>query len=257
MSLITLHWFSQVLAKQTTTQVLFPEAGEPPFPVLYLLHGLSDDSTAWVRNSRLEKHSAEYPLIIVMPDGGRGFYTDNHQGPAYARHFGEELPAMIERTFPALLGRGARAIGGLSMGGYGALRVGLGYPKRFCSIHSHSGAVGFRKRRNYVQYAKSRGWDADVARELFRIFGPSPKGTNHDLLALAQRAKSSRCLPKIQLDCGTEDFLINDNREFVKDLTDSKIPHTYLEYPGEHNWDYWDEHIRGALRFHADNLGIL
>ncbi len=255
MSLITLHWFSQVLAKQTTTQVLFPDTGKPPFPVLYLLHGLSDDSTMWLRRTRLEVYAAEYPLIIVMPDGGRGFYTDNHDGPAYAQHVGVELPALIERTFPARPERGARAIGGLSMGGYGALRVGLGYAKQFCSIHSHSGALGYGKKPNYIKIAELRGRDREFAKELFRIFGPSPQGTDHDLLALAGRAKKSRCLPKIQIDCGTEDFLINDNRVFVKDLTEAKIPHAYLEYPGEHNWDYWDEHIREALRFHASNLG--
>ncbi len=256
MSLLTLHWSSQVLGKQTTTQVLFPDAGTPPFPVLYLLHGLSDDSGAWLRRTRLEVYAAEYPLMIVMPDGGRGFYTDNHQGPAYAQHIGEELPTFIERMFPARPERGARAIGGLSMGGYGALRVGLGYAKRFCSIHSHSGALGFGKKPNYQQYAKSRGRDSEFASELFRIFGPRPRGTDHDLLALAKRAKKSRCLPRIQIDCGKDDYLIKDNRAFVSDLKEAKIPHTYAEHPGEHNWDYWDEHIREALRYHAENLCV-
>ena len=135
------HWRSDVLGKQTTMQVILPTAGSAPYPTLYLLHGLSDDSTIWLRRSRIEAYVRELPLIVVMPDGYRGFYTDNDSGPAYARHFGEEIPGFIERTFPARAARGARAIGGLSMGGYGALRVALGYPERFCSVNSHSGAV--------------------------------------------------------------------------------------------------------------------
>lgn len=254
MSLFTAHWQSQILGKATTTQIIFPEAGKPPFPTLYLLHGLSDDSTTWVRRTRLEIYAASLPLIIVMPDGYRGFYTDNEEGPAYARHIGEELPAFIERTFPAIRQRDGRAISGLSMGGYGALRVGLGYHDRFCSVHSHSGAVGWGKNGKFEALAKSPGYGPDFAAEMLRIFSASPDGTDHDLLALARRAKRARKLPNILLDCGKDDFLLKDNRSFVKDLRASKIPHAYHEYPGEHNWDYWDAHIQKALAFHMESL---
>jgi S-formylglutathione hydrolase FrmB len=220
--------------------------------VFYLLHGLSDDSTMWMRRTRIEAYAAGLPLIVVMPDGYRGYYTDNDQGPAYARHIGEELPAFIERTFPARADRSARAIGGLSMGGYGALRVGLGYHDRFCSIHSHSGALGWG-RTNRRPRPELDG-DPAFQAELVRVFGASPDGTDHDLLALAKKAKKARQLPKILIDCGTEDFLLEDNRGFVAGLQAAKIPHTYREHPGQHNWDYWDEHIREALRFHAKNL---
>ena len=135
------HWRSEVLAKQTTMQVILPSVGRPPYATLYLLHGLSDDSTTWLRRSRIEAYVRERPLLVVMPDGYRGFYTDNEQGPAYARHFGEEMLDFVERNFPARPARGARAIGGLSMGGYGALRLALGYPEKFCSANSHSGAL--------------------------------------------------------------------------------------------------------------------
>ena len=89
---------------------------------------------------------------------------------------------------------------------------------------------------------------------MLRIYGPSPGGTDHDLLTLAKRAKTARKLPKILLDCGKEDFLLKDNRAFVKELRAAKIPHSYHEYPGGHNWDYWDTHIRQALAFHGKNL---
>ena len=122
-------------------QVLLPAVGRPPYATLYLLHGLSDDSTAWLRRSRIEVYVRDLPLIVVMPDGYRGFYTDHDDGPAFARHFGEELLEFVERNFPAKPVRGARAVGGLSMGGYGAVRVALRYPEQFISANSHSGAV--------------------------------------------------------------------------------------------------------------------
>ena len=254
MSLFTAHWHSQILGKATTAQIIFPDTGKPPFPTLYLLHGLSDDSAMWVRRSRVEIYAEPLPLIIVMPDGYRGFYTNNEEGPAYARHIGEELPAFIERTFPAIPRRDARAIGGLSMGGYGALRLGLGYSEKLCSVHSHSGAVGWGRDAKIESLAKAAGRGPDFAAEMLRIFGSSPDGTDHDLLALARRAKSAKKLPKILIDCGKDDSLLKDNRAFSKELRAAKIPHAYHEYPGGHNWDYWDTHIRQALAFHVKNL---
>ncbi|MBW8782788.1 MAG: esterase family protein [Verrucomicrobia bacterium] len=255
----TVHWKSDVIGKQTTMQVLLPETGTPPYATFYLLHGLSDDSTTWLRRTRIESHVRDLPLIVVMPDGYRGFYTDNDQGPAYARHIGEELPAFVERTFRARAERGARAIGGLSMGGFGALRVGLGYADRFCSINSHSGAVGWGNitgGQSYWEEAQRRGWPVEFTAELQRVFGSAPLGTDHDILTLARRAEKARQLPALLLDCGTDDFLLEDNRVFHASLTAAKIPHVYREFPGAHTWDYWDEHIGDALRFHAANLGL-
>jgi len=256
MPLTTLHWFSSLLDKNTTAQVLLPDVGEPPFATLYLLHGASDDSTIWLRRTRLEHYARTLPLIIVMPDGYRGYYTDNANGPAYARHIGEELPAVIERSFRARAERGARAIGGLSMGGYGALRVGLGYADRFCSIHAHSAAVWGAK--HYYACAKAGGPVQEKMRrdEAMRHFGGLPMRGEHSILTHARRARDTRTLPTILMDCGTGDFLLEDNRAAHAALTKARVPHSYREFPGAHDWDYWDLHIREALAFHAVNLGL-
>ncbi len=252
MSLLKLQWSSQVLGKQTQAQIIFPDTGKPPFPVLYLLHGLSDDSTMWTRQTRLETHAAGFPMVIVMPDGYRGFYTDGEEGPAYARHIGEELPSVIERMFRVRAERGGRAIGGLSMGGYGALRVGLGYSDRFCSIHSHSGALDAGITVARYADANPDAYGPDVLAEMKLIFGTPKPGSSHDIVALAKKAR--RRLPKILIDCGKDDFLLQASRDFVKNLRAAKIPHTYVEHPGSHTWEYWDSHIREALLFHAKNL---
>src|SRR5687767_7633473 len=125
MPLCEVHWSSTVLAKKVGTYVILPEpgVGEGPWPVYYLLHGLSDDYTVWQRRTRAEWYVRDLPLIVVMPDGYRGFYTDNADGPAYAQYVAEELPEFVEKYFPARRDRAGRCVGGLSMGGYGALRL--------------------------------------------------------------------------------------------------------------------------------------
>ena len=253
------HWRSDVLQKQTTMQVLLPRVGRPPYPVFYLLHGLSDDSTVWLRHTRLEWYVRDLPLMVVLPDGYRGFYTDNETGPAYARHIGGELVDQVDRSFRTVARREGRAIGGLSMGGYGALRLGLGFPGRFCSVNSHSGALG-RTNVDFSHAAEAAGRhkdkSAEFLAELRRVFGPQPLGSTHDLLALARAAHRQRQLPRILLDCGRKDYLLPDNREFHRSLRRARIPHEYHEYPGTHDWDYWDRHIQDALKFHCRNLAV-
>ncbi len=255
------RWRSEVIAKQTAMQVILPSVGKPPYATFYLLHGLGDDSTIWLRRTRIEVYVRALPLIVVMPDGYRGFYTDNEEGPAFARHFGEEIPAFVERHFGARPARGARALGGLSMGGYGALRVALGYPERFCSVNSHSGALmrfnldlGPKAARKDPVF---RNHSPAFYAEMRRIFGRRPMGTRHDLLALIQRARRRRRrLPQILLDCGTEDSLLPGNRDLHRDLAAAQVPHHYREFPGGHDWDYWDLHVRDALAFHTKNLRL-
>jgi putative tributyrin esterase len=250
-SLCEFHWKSDTLRQHVTTNVLLPEAGAmPPFATLYLLHGLSDDHTGWLRRTRIETYAAAYPLIVVMPQGFRGFYTDNHAGPPYARYVAEELRALVERTFPARAARDARCVGGLSMGGYGALRLALGYPHLFASAHSHSGPL-----RSGERMGPREGGPVSLE-EFRRIFGSNPAGSNHDLAALARRAKEAGTLPKIRIDCGVEDHLIDDNRTFHAELEQLGVPHEYQEFAGGHSWDYWDLHVREALAFHARAMGL-
>ena len=110
--------------------------GEPPYQVLYLLHGLSDNHTIWLRRTGIERYVASLPIMVVMPDGGRGFYADADQGYAYGKAIGEELVDRIDKTFPTKASREGRVVAGLSMGGYGALRLALNYPERFrAAVH--------------------------------------------------------------------------------------------------------------------------
>jgi S-formylglutathione hydrolase FrmB len=241
------HWNSQVLQRQTTTWLLLPEVGQPPFATFYLLHGLSDDHTRWMRQTRIEAYIEQLPLIVVMPDGGRGFYTNHtNGGPKWATHITEELPAVIERYFPARQSRDARCIGGLSMGGYGALRLALAHPERYVSANSHSGAL--------LGPSLARGTVSPV--EYHQILGDAFEGSDNDPRVLALRAKTGGVMPKLRIDCGTEDHLLDDNRRVHRALVEMGVEHEYVEYPGMHEWAYWDTHMREALAFHAQALGL-
>ncbi|HSZ57551.1 MAG TPA: alpha/beta hydrolase family protein [Tepidisphaeraceae bacterium] len=255
MSLCEVHWQSEVLKLKLSMSVILPDVGSGPFHTFYLLHGLSDDHTTWVRRTRIEWYVKDLPLIVVMPDGFRGWYTDNDAGPAYGRYIGEEVVRFVERNFPADARREARHIGGLSMGGYGALRAAFRYPDIFVSANSHSGAL----------VHGSADWSLPEGREDLRaysqemrhVFGIRPEGSTHDILALARSAQVAGLVPRLLLDCGAEDFLLDANRRFHRELTHLDIPHEYHEYTGSHEWGYWDLHVQEAIRFHLAGASIL
>jgi len=250
MAIATLNFSSPSLEKQTACNVIFPEleGHDGPFPVFYLLHGLSDDYSIWQRKTSIGRYVQMLPLIVVMPDGGRGFYTDAVEGFAYESAIVRDLIPFVDRMFHTVGERSGRAIGGLSMGGYGAIKLALKYPELFASANGHSGAYGFG-------HGDWRGDEPEFA----RILGSPADGGSNDCYALAQKFSSATNrlgMPALRIDCGTSDFLLDQNRDFHAHLDSLEIPHEYLEAPGAHEWGYWDKHVQGALRFHAKHLGI-
>jgi putative tributyrin esterase len=245
-----LKYHSKALGKATAADILLPQNDAPgPFPVFYLLHGLSDDHTIWQRRTSIERYVAEYPLIVVMPDGGRGFYTDAKEGDAWETALVRDLIGYVDKLFHTRASRAGRCIGGLSMGGYGAAKLALKHPELFCSAVSHSGALG--RARRPVPEKPASPFDA----EMLRILGRDAAGGPDDPFALAERLAPEK-RPALRIDCGTEDGLLADNRAFHEHLTKIGYPHEYLEAPGAHEWGYWDLHVQEAIAFHARNLGI-
>jgi putative tributyrin esterase len=250
MAFCELRYFSPALGRQTAANVILPEGEQrPPYAVLYLLHGLSDDYTIWHRRTSIERYAAEYPLIVVMPDGGRGFYCDAKIGDAWETAILGDLVGTIDRLFPTRATRAGRAIGGLSMGGYGAIKLALKHPDRFVSAVSHSGAL------HVAHSTGTRDPEHPVSQLLRRILGDNPQGGLEDCFALAERLpRADR--PALRIDCGVEDVLLPANREFHAHLEAIGYPHEYAEFPGGHDWSYWDLHVREALAFHARHLGL-
>ena len=235
---------NNLLQKMVSLNVIVPDSGDGPFPVLYLLHGLSDDHTAWARRTSLERYVGGLPLIVVMPNGERSFYTDAVDRPlaAYETHLTQDIVGFVDRTFRTTSSREGRVAAGLSMGGYGALKLALKHPDLFCGAVSHSGAVGIGQR----DFSDNDEWRP--------IFGAQPQGGPNDLFALAAKLDPAHPLA-LRIDCGVDDFLIEDNRKFDAHLTELGVPHEYAEHPGQHDWLYWNRHILDTLAFFGGVLG--
>ena len=250
MAFATIQYQSRSLQKASAFNIIFPEDANLPRPwaTFYLLHGLSDDHTIWERRTSIERYVARMPLVVVMPDGGRGWYSNAQQGYAYEDDLLKDIMGMVERTFPVRAERSGRAIGGLSMGGYGAVKLALKHPEVFASANSHSGALGFL-RRDAGQQARG------ISPEFDRIFGPTPQDGPDDPFGIVEKMDHGR-IPALRIDCGTEDFLLGQNRAFHAHLDKLKVEHEYAEYPGSHDWAYWDLHVREAIAFHKRNLKL-
>lgn len=236
MSIASVQLFSEGLGKRTTYNVILPEQGEGPFPVVIQLHGFSDDYNSWIQNSNLARYAADYPLVVVLPDGGTSRYLNLESGGRYGKQRYEDLimrdiPQHLRRNFNVT--NGPWAIGGLSMGGYGAMRLGLKYPDVFGSIWSHSGS--------YRVPEIEPPFFTDVE--------------DADVFAHANRVASAGQPPVISFDCGVDDDLLDLNRKFHRHLETIGLEHHYAEHPGAHTWDYWDAHVREALAQHILVLG--
>ncbi len=250
MALCEMHFRSSSLEKQTAAMMIVPEGAPGPWPVLYLLHGMSDDHTMWTRRTSLERYVSGVPLMVVMPDGGRGWYTDAVDLPKsrYESLITRDLIGFVDDTFPTVRSRAGRAIAGLSMGGYGAFKIALRRPDLFAAAVSHSGAVHFGT-QDFPDDPDDR------LREYRPLFGAHPQGGPNDVHALAAGIDPT-LLPALRLDCGVDDFLIEQNRALHTHLETLGLPHEYAEHPGAHDWEYWDFHILDTLGFLGKRLGF-
>jgi S-formylglutathione hydrolase FrmB len=252
---------SALLGRTVSYQVLYPvkyqspENREKRFPVIYLLHGLSGHSTDWLEKTKIALYATHYDLFIVMVEGGNGWYTDSATVPAdkYESYILRELIPDVEKRFRVSTQREGRAIAGLSMGGYGAIKFGLKHPEMFAMAASMSGAFGA------ASWTEKEHKDPGVIRDsALQTFGPadSPTRAANDVPKLAREvsAKKIAPLPYFYIDCGTEDFLFSDSRELASLFVELKIPHEYRQLPGTHAWSYWDAQVREILKLAAQSL---
>lgn len=248
MARLRCDFFAETLGMSTTMSVLLPQpasqigvhgtaTGQEP-PVLYLLHGLSDDDTAWTRYTSIERYAAELGIAVVMPQVHRSFYTDEVQGHRYWTFLSEELPRIVQRFFRVSPRREDTFVAGLSMGGYGAFKWALRRPGRFAAAASLSGVLDIAAR------AESPRSEDDL-RMFQRVFGGAAlSGTENDLNFLIERAAE---WPRLYFCCGTEDVLYPGNLAFLDVCKARNVTVTTDFGPGEHDWAYWDGKIRDVL----------
>ncbi|SHF16154.1 S-formylglutathione hydrolase FrmB [Caldanaerobius fijiensis DSM 17918] len=255
MALIHCDFFSEVLGVSTSMYVILPQATKNQIgmegrtirskhPTLYLLHGLSDDHTIWLRRTSIERYVAPLGLAVVMPAVGRSFYTDMKNGYRYWTFISEELPEIARSFFPLSDKREDNFVAGLSMGGYGAFKLALRCPDKYAAAASLSGALDIV---NLVKNAAE-----PMASEFYNIFGDpqTVEGSDNDLYYLAQKvAQSQGPKPKLYQCCGTEDFLYQGNIAFRDYCQKLGLDITYEEGPGQHEWGFWDKYIQNVLKW--------
>jgi putative tributyrin esterase len=251
MALVRCDFFSESLSLSTSMTVLLPQrtstqvgldgaVRDGPPPVLYLLHGLSDDDSTWLRRTSVERYVAPLGLAVVMPQVHRSFYVDEAYGGRFWTFVSEELPALVSELFRVSTAREDTFVAGLSMGGYGALKLALRQPHRFAAAASMSAVTD-------LDSPGARRHRAEDPRLMDRLFDGRPViGTADDLLHLVDAADPS-ALPALHVSCGTEDELLSDSRTFVDRCAAAGIPVTTSFGPGAHDWAYWDERIQGVL----------
>lgn len=259
----TVQFKSKLVGKALPYIVLLPasytaERKEQPlrYPVLYLLHGYTGHYDNWVSKTKLAEYASAYNFIIITPEGNNGWYTDSATVPGdkYESYILQELMPDVQRRFRTIESREGRAIAGLSMGGYGALKFGVKYPHLFAFAASFSGALGAA----VWTEDNLKNFGTELPRSIMETFGPagSPVRAANDLSKLVRDFPAERLkeLPYFYLDCGTEDGLLSSSRNLSALFIERKIPHEFRELPGAHNWAYWDAQVREVLRVAAQRI---
>lgn len=254
MALMHINCFSSVLGMCVNFDAIIPETtrgqigmegvGGETYQTLYLLHGMSDDHTIWQRRTSIERYVADKNLAVIMPTTHLGWYSNTTFGMKYFDYIAYELPQICRGFFRGMSDkREDNFVAGLSMGGYGAFKIGLGASERYAAAASLSGALDITTIHTRIQGRE----------DLFTgIFG-SPetvKNSEHDLYHLAEELKNSgKPLPKLYQWCGTEDYLYQMNVEARDKLRSLGYDLTYSESEGNHGWQWWDREIQAVLNW--------
>jgi putative tributyrin esterase len=236
---------SAALQRDMRYRVLLPKNYDKGgrFAVLYLLHGLYGDYLNWDTRTGLENYAQNLRQLIVMPDADDSWYTDSATVPGdkFEEYIAKDLVSEIDAKYRTIRERHGRAIAGLSMGGYGAVKLALKYPDSFELAGSLSGAFNAAQNLDTLR--------PEFSAKLAEVFGKvgSRERAENDVLQLLNAPRQTS-YPYFYLGCGTEDFFLETNRALVAQLSSQKIAYEYHETPGGHTWEYWDRELQPMLQ---------
>lgn len=258
----SLAFESKLMGRAVNYTIYLPpdyETSERRYPVVYLLHGYTDDDTGWLQFGEAPYIADDAianreipPMIIVMPDGGVTWYLNDVSGKnPYADMFAEEFIPFIDKTYRTRANREFRGISGLSMGGFGALHTAMRNPDLFSACAAFSSGVYTDDEfinRDEASYERTFGilYGAGLngekrLTETYRAFNPLDLLETQDLDKLKRIAW--------YLDCGDDDFLYKGNAALHVKMRDLKIPHEYRVRNGGHSWEYWRTGLKDGLQF--------
>jgi S-formylglutathione hydrolase FrmB len=256
MKVDTIRWFSPAIGQVKSANVLLPAnySDKRSYPVLYLFHGYGGNRDTWLRRTTLIDHLGGANMIVVLPESGRYWFINDHQGRRYEDYLLDELLPYVERNFTAGGVRGYRAIGGFSMGGAAALFQALRYPNIFSVVASHSGAFEAPRRIGdpYAAHRAEHNFAMPSVGTHERVWGPPGSRTRcqYDPDRIVTSYDQHDPL-SIYLDIGVHDYkrMIMMNRSMHHRLRMAGIPHHYSEKMGGHDWPYVNGALSSSLAF--------
>lgn len=243
---------SKLLQRDIPYRVILPknyETDENRYPVLYLLHGLFGSCENWLELTNLKKYVLEKELIIILVDGENGWYSDSKtvENDKFESYFLQELMPEIEKSYRTIPRKEKRAIAGLSMGGYGALKFCLRKPDLFIFAGSMSGAFGAP---NFFKKDCPKGFE-ELLPSIEKAFGEknSQHRIDNDLFQIIRQIPDNLIgeLPHLYLDCGIEDSFLEINKQLANLLKTRNILFEFYEEIGGHDWDYWNKQVKKIL----------
>ncbi len=249
MAFLQVQFFSDVLNVESTVNVILPEGNQgigvvanadTALPkVLYLLHGYSDDHSIWMRRTSVERYAAAHNLAVIMPAVNHSFYCNEVCGERYWDYVSDELPRVMHRFFRLSDKPEDTYVAGLSMGGYGAMRLALTYPERFAAAASFSGAVNSIQELPNLPEARQEHW-----RHVLGDLSKAPD-SEVDLMHLLKIHAKAPKKPRLYVSCGEDDFLYDQHKAFIAALEKKGWDLTHYEEPGiGHSWAFWDAQIK-------------
>lgn len=254
MALMEVNFYSNTLGMNSQVNVILPQkrSRKRKYPVLYLLHTAGGDHSMWCRRTSIERYVEGMGMAVVMPSVHLSMYTNMIYGGAYFDYVADELPLLMQQMFPISAKREENSIAGASMGGYGAVKIGLSRPEQYSAIGCFSSGNIWKKPLS--RNAQSAFGRNDDSRNM-AVFGTVDRdeltGSEHDLLTLAAECVfQNKPLPRIYQVCGTDDFLLDVSREMNNWFQDNgKFDYQYQEMRGGHTWDFWDLWVQNFLRW--------
>ncbi|MEC6747721.1 alpha/beta hydrolase-fold protein [Marinilactibacillus sp. XAAS-LB27] len=243
MTTVDASFFSKNLERKVSYSAIIPKENRTarPFKTLYLLHGYSGDRRDWFYAGNIEHLAETYNIAVILPTGENSYYVNHPNGMKYGEYIGQELIEETRSLFPLSTNREETWIGGLSMGGYGALRNGLYYHETFGKIIALSSRIITKTVDKEDHMYPERIMDV--------VVGHSEIQAIPDEIDLYLLAHKKIDLPELYMACGTSDFLYEDNVAFHQELNRLQISHQYVEDEGDHNWTFWNQQIIPALNW--------
>lgn len=260
MVLFEINFFSNTLGINTKLNVLLPQKGSKEIdsndivnknriPVLYLLHGMGNDESVWLRRTSIERYASQYGFAVVIPTTYLGGYNDTAYGVRYWTYISKEVPQFCKEYFNNFSDKKEDTfVAGVSLGGHGAFKLALRNPDKFMAAASLSGPLNIASKAK-IQDLKRKNkifWEG--------VFGPldNMENSNNDLVYLLEsfiKAGRKKDIPKLYAWCGTEDFLYDNNLEMEEKMKELDINIEFAYSEGTHNWTAWDREIQNVLKW--------